>query len=71
MLTKKHINEMEELKKQTNRPILPRIAPKHEDIFESFMKDKLLNKKVLTRRDITLNRIIMKNIVKENIGQTA
>jgi hypothetical protein len=33
MLTKKHINEMEELKKQTNIPILPRIAPKHEDIF--------------------------------------
>ena len=58
---------MDELKKQTNRPILPRITPKHEDIFDSFMKDKLLNKKTLTRRDITLNRIIMKNIVKANL----
>lgn len=55
---------MEYLKKQTNKPLLPKITPKNEDIFDSFMKDKLLNKKVLTRRDITLNRIIMKNIVK-------
>lgn len=54
-----------------NKPLLPRIAPKHYDIFDQFMKDKLLSKKVLTRRDITLNRIIMKNIVKDSLGQTA
>jgi len=70
-MTKKHLQEMNQLKKETNKPLLPRITPKQEDIFESFMKDKLLNKKVLTRRDITLNRIIMKNIVKDNIGQSA
>ena len=67
-MTKKHILEMENLRKEVNKPILPKIQPKKEDIFDQFMKDKLLNKKVLTRRDITLNRIIMKNIIKDSIG---
>ena len=59
---------MRELKKQTNESLLPKIKPKAEDSFDSFMKSKLINKKVLTRRDITLNRIIMKNIIKDHFG---
>ena len=62
------MDEMRELKKQTNESLLPKIKPKVEDNFDSFMKSKLINKKVLTRRDITLNRIIMKNIIKDHFG---
>ena len=61
---------MGNLKKEINKPLLPKIKPKNDDIFDQFMKEKLLSKKVLNRRDITLNRIIMKNIVKDNIGDT-
>ena len=65
---RKHIEEMKDLKKQTNESLLPKIKPKVEDSFDTFMKSKLINKKVLTRRDITLNRIIMKNIIKDHFG---
>lgn len=65
---KKHLDDMRELRKQTNESVLPKIKPKNEDAFDNFMKSKLINKKVLTRRDITLNRIIMKNIIKEHFG---
>lgn len=65
---RRHLDEMRELKKQTNESLLPKIKPKAEDSFDSFMKSKLINKKVLTRRDITLNRIIMKNIIKDHFG---
>lgn len=65
---RKHLNEMKNLKKEANESILPKIGPKNEDIFDNFMRSKLLNKKVLTRRDITLNRIIMKNIIKDHFG---
>ena len=65
---RKHMDEMKKLKKEANESILPKIRPRSEDAFDSFMKAKLLNKKVLTRRDITLNRIIMKNIIREHFG---
>ena len=65
---KKHLDEMRELKKQANESLLPKIKPKAQDNFDSFMRSKLLNKKILTRRDITLNRIIMKNIIKDHFG---
>ena len=61
---------MTKLKTDVNKPLLPKFTAKKEDIFQEFMKAKLLNKKILTRRDITLNRIIMNNIVKENIGES-
>jgi len=49
-----------------NRPFLPKIPNKKEDVFDQFMREKLVNKNVLTRRDITINRIIMKNIIREH-----
>ena len=35
--TKKHMEEIQAIKKQTNERLLPKIAAKHEDRFEEFI----------------------------------
>jgi hypothetical protein len=66
---RRHMEEINNLKKQVNQSLLPKIQPKNEDKFEEFINAKLISKKMLTRRDITLNRIIMKNLIKEQFSQ--